>query len=82
MTILSKDTLLAVEQNSVKLRHLDVGTYSSSYGNGLFNSTDSEDYDRLGTAIGNNSSLRQLRIDNLSNNITLKPTNKKFYDRH
>ena len=71
----SKDALLAVEQNN--LRYLDIGTRISG---SLFKSTDSDDYDRLGTAVGNNTILKELRIDNFSNNVTLNAANERFYD--
>ena len=51
----SKRALLAIEQNSNDLTGLQLGAHTSSYGNRLFSSTDSNDYDRLGTAIGNNT---------------------------
>ena len=74
----SKETLLAIEQNSDIFPCLQIG--GGSYDGGAFNSTDSSDYDKLGTAIGNNEHLEYLRIFNLYHNITLSTSNKKFFD--
>jgi len=50
-------------------------------GKGVFNnSPDFNDYENLGTAIGNNTYLTKLRIDNISDNVRLTTTNKRFYD--
>jgi len=84
MDSLSKDTLLAVEQNSNKVTYLKVGAHHKLFnkesGCGLFRSEDSDDYNRLGTAVGTNTKLTQLWIDNISNNVTLNTTNKRFYN--
>jgi len=83
---LSQETLLAVEQNSIELKclHIGVGNMTHSRGekfdDGEFHSSNSDDYDRLGTAIGNNTQLTQLMIDNLYNKIILDVINERFYD--
>jgi len=77
----SKDTLLAVEQNSDELTSLEIGAHHLSSDEGVFNTRDPGDYDKLGTAIGNNNHLKILHVSNLYNNVTLKNTlNKRFYD--
>ena len=81
MDSLSKDTLLAIEQNSHGVTHLQVGAYDNDRNLGVFNnSPDFNDYENLGTAIGNNTYLTKLQIDNISNNVRLTTTNKRFYD--
>jgi len=85
MDSVSKDTLLAVEQNSDEVTSLEIGAHQNEYkrvswGQGLFKSKESADYDRLGTAIGNNTYLTRLRIDNISEYVTLDTTNKRFYN--
>ena len=74
----SEDTLLEIEQNSDIFPCLQIG--GSSYDEGAFNSKDSNDYDELGTAIGNNTNLKKLSIDNFDNNVTLSTTNEGFYE--
>jgi len=74
----SEDTLLEIEQNSDIFPCLQIG--GSSYDEGAFNSEDSDDYDKLGTAIGNNTNLKKLSIDNFNNNVTLSTTNEGFYE--
>jgi len=76
----SKDTLLAIEQNSNKVTCLKVGVHHLESGEGLFHSEESNEYDKLGTAIGNNTHLTNLEITNLYNNVTLDTTNKRFYN--
>jgi len=76
----SKDTLLAVEQNSDELTSLEIGAHHLSSDEGVFNTRDSGDYDKLGTAIGNNNHLKILHVSNLYNNVTLNTLNKRFYD--
>ena len=79
MDSISEDTLLAIEQNSNEVTYLQIGALSIS-GRGVFNSRDSDDYERLGTAVGNNTQLTKLAIGNISNNVGLTTTNKRFYD--
>ena len=79
----SKDTLLAIEHNSNEVTYLQVGSHRLETpwsGCGLFRSEDSDDYDKLGTAIGNNTHLNKLEISNLYHNVTLNTANKRFYE--
>jgi len=79
MDSLSKDTLLAIEQNSDTVTYLKVGDHHLS-NEGAFNSRDSDDYDRLGTAVGTNTHLNKLAITDLYNNVNLNTANESFYD--
>jgi len=75
----SETALLAVEQNSNELTSLNLGVgYMDE--KRVFKSSDSDDYNRLGTAVGTNTHLTSLKIHNLYNNITLNTANKQFYD--
>ena len=76
----SRDTLLAIEQNSKEVTYLKVGVHHLESGCGLFESGDSADYDKLGTAIGNNTHLTKLRIDNIYTSVRLTTANESFYD--
>ena len=85
MKRLSQETLLMIEQNSNELKCLNIGhsmTHSPgvTFDDGEFNSSNSDDYDRLGTAIGNNTQLTKLMLDNLYDNVTLNATNENFYN--
>ena len=65
MKRLSQETLLMIEQNSNELKCLNIGhsmTHSPgvTFDDGEFNSSNSDDYDRLGTAIGNNTQLDKI----------------------
>jgi len=71
----SKNTLLEIEQNALKYLHIGAHRLSSD---GEHSSAD--DYDRLGTAIESNTHLTKLQIGNLSDNVTLDTTNRRFYD--
>ena len=59
---------------------LEIGAHHLSSDEGVFNTRDSGDYDKLGTAIGNNNHLKILNVSNLYNNVTLNTLNKRFYD--
>ena len=54
----SQETLRKIEQNDGALKELWIGSYfvSEKY-DGAFNSSSSEDYSRLGAAIGNNTPI-------------------------
>lgn len=81
MDSLCQDTLLAVEQNSNALTYLQIGACHNGRNKGFFHSKNSDDYNKLGTAIGTNTHLKRLMIDNLSNNVTLGSTDATgFYD--
>jgi len=85
MKRLSQETLLMIEQNSNELKCLNIGhcmTHSPgvTFDDGEFNSSNSDDYDRLGTAIGNNTHLTKLKLDNLYDNVALNTTNENFYN--
>jgi len=75
----SKDTLIAIEQNSDTVTYLKVGDHPVG-GKGVFSSSDSDDYDRLGAAVGTNTHLTQLEVTDLYGTVGLATTNESFYD--
>ena len=59
----SRKTLRKIEQNYASLRELMIGRrFVGISFTGAFTSSDSEDYSRLGAAIGNNTHLTRLEV--------------------
>ena len=69
------NTLRRVEQNDDTLFKLQIGDVSADN----FNSSDGDDYSRLGAAIGNNTHLTKLIVD-LHNANSLAVEDRGFYD--
>ena len=74
----SQDTLRRIEQNDAQFMDLQIGNYHYL---GWFKSSDSSDYSRLGTAIGNNTHITKLvfRIDN-EEECVLGAANNDFFN--
>ena len=76
----SEKTLRKIEQNDDALTNVLIGSYFVSNNNdGAFNSSDSEDYSRLGAAIGNNTHLTLLVVADFDESA-LTVTNSEFFD--
>ena len=73
----SQETLRMVEENDDTLTKLRIGI---DYNIG-FNSTDGDDFSRLGAAIEENTHLTDLWVV-LSHAVALDVTNNEFYDGH
>ena len=73
----SQKTLRRVEENDAKLT--DLWICDAHDQDGLFNSTDGDDFSRLGAAIEENTHLTDLWVV-LSHAIALDVTNNEFYD--
>ena len=76
----SENTLRKIEQNDDALTELLIGrSYVRNNYNGAFNSSSSEDYSRLGAAIGNNTHLSELSVADFDDRV-LTVTNRRFFD--
>ena len=76
-------TLRRVEQNDDTLSSLLIGSsqslrIGSSLSEGVFHSSDSDDYLRLGAAIGNNTHLETLTVDLHGSSLSVE--DRGFYD--
>ena len=76
----SEKTLHKIGQNDGALEKLWIGSYFvSEKWNGAFNSSDSEDYSRLGAAVGENNHLTELFVADFDESA-LTVTNSEFFD--
>ena len=82
MDRLSENTLRKIEQNDDALKKLWIGRNCvRKKFDGAFNSSESQDFSRLGAAIGNNTHLTSLVIDDdVDNESALTVTNSEFFD--
>ena len=71
----SQETLRKIEQNDAALKELRIGSYVVHIYDDAFYSSESEDYSRLGAAIGKNNHLTKLVIDDDVDNGGLTVTN-------
>jgi len=76
MNICSQETLRKVEENDAELTILWI---CNTYLGGMFNSTDGDDFSRLGSAIGENTHLTRFEVV-LRDTVALDVTNNEFYD--
>ena len=75
----SKKTLRKIEQNDGALKILLIGrSFVSEKYDGAFNSSNSEDFSRLGAAIGNNNHLTALGFEHFDES-GLTVTNNDFF---
>ena len=75
MDRLSENTLHRIEQNDDALSELRIG---GSLSKGEFHSSNSDDFSRLGAAIGNNTHLTELIVDLHRNSLAVE--DRGFYD--
>ena len=80
MDTCSQETLRKIEQNDAALKILWIGSFfvRKKY-DGAFNSSNSEDYSRLGAAIGNNTHFTALGVADFDES-SLTVTNSEFFD--
>ena len=69
MDRLSENTLHRIEQNDDALSELRIG---GSLSKGEFHSSNSDDFSRLGAAIGNNTHLTELIVDLHGNTLSVE----------